>query len=213
MDSILPQSVANVLHVRELDVLMGERLDAIEIETLLVYLIDLVDESALYVLADQFQVLGYNGWRSANTVLEKREIIKQAINLQKRKGTVWAVKEAMRATGFQDAQLIEGVGHWAEFDIVIDISRISDLQANALKLTELVEEYKPARSHLVGVSFSITITETLGASESLTTAGGSDFTDGIGNVDFRYNGAFQYNGVKQYNGTPMETLNLQFIYE
>jgi phage tail P2-like protein len=61
-------------------------------------------------LLNNSMYLGYKGWKLANTEDDKRSLIKKAIELHRYKGTVWAVKEAMKSIGFTDAVLIEHTG-------------------------------------------------------------------------------------------------------
>lgn len=55
----------------------------------------LVDASALPALAEQFHVQGLEGWLFTTDEREKRELIKQAIELHKYKGTIWAVRRVL----------------------------------------------------------------------------------------------------------------------
>ena len=62
------------------------RFQDIDTDVLLVYLVDTIDSSALVHLADQFHIMGYEGWLNTKTDDEKRALIKKAIELHRYKG-------------------------------------------------------------------------------------------------------------------------------
>jgi P2-related tail formation protein len=127
-ETILPDSVAIFPHIQAFDLAAKAWVDDLKLEALLVYIIDQVDEKALYSLAEQFDVLGYKGWKLASTVDDRRSLIKRAIELHRFKGTVWAVKEAMKSIGFTDAVILEHVnGHWANLKCSYSINRCRSL--------------------------------------------------------------------------------------
>ncbi len=166
---ILADSVVDIPHVAAFDLLWSQRLSAIEIDQLLVYVIDTVTAEALPYLADQFDVAGEKGYRLANTDAQRRAIIKQAIELKRYLGTVWAVREAMKSIGFGDADLIEGVDEgtpaidWAKFRVVADLGNERGIPdpSDASELTALINYYKNVRSLLLDISYKCTITDTL----------------------------------------------------
>ena len=83
------------------------RLQAIDLSVLNVYDIDNVDESALYDLATQFNVLGLRGWQLAQTTARRRALIKEAIQLHQKAGTPYAVRRALALVGYPDATIEE----------------------------------------------------------------------------------------------------------
>ncbi|WP_415843458.1 phage tail protein I, partial [Xenorhabdus thuongxuanensis] len=85
------------------------RFDDIDLTRLMVYLIDIVDISALYWLADQFSLLG-DGWELVESEDARRTLIKSAIELHRYKGTPWSIREVIRRFGFGEVDLIEGTG-------------------------------------------------------------------------------------------------------
>jgi len=215
-DVILANSIAGVPHFAAFDLIAKKRLEAIQLDTLLVYLIDTVSESALSFLADQFDVLGYKGLRLATTTDQKREIIKRAIELHRFKGTVWAVKEALKTIGYPDAILTEhvgtGAGAWATFRIEIDAGNNPVSAAAVDELVRMIDEYKNVRSHLLDISYkisfdpdSITLTD-----ESYEGPAVDDSDDIYVGGDFRYNGAYTYNGDRNYS-TDTDILTVTII--
>ncbi|MDI1471939.1 putative phage tail fiber protein [Thermodesulfovibrio sp. N1] len=85
-----------------------DRLGSIDLTPLLIYIIDHVDSSALPHLAWQFHI---EGWELAETDKEKRTLIKRAIELHRYKGTPWAVKEAIKACGYE-----ADISEWFQYD-------------------------------------------------------------------------------------------------
>lgn len=215
-DIILANSIADLPHFAAFDLIAKKRLEAIQLDALLVYLIDTVSEEALPFLAEQFDVLGYKGMRLATTTDQKREVIKRAIELHRFKGTVWAVKEALKTIGYPDAILTEhvqsGPGGWATFRIEIDAGN-NPISAQAVdELVRMIEEYKNVRSRLVDISYKLTFTPdsiTL-ADESHESPAVTDSDDLFVGGDFKYDGAYAYNGDRNYS-TDTDILTVMII--
>jgi phage tail P2-like protein len=215
-DVVLANSIAGVPHFAAFDLIAKKRLEAIQLDALLVYLIDTVSEDALSFLADQFDVLGYKGLRLATTTDQKREVIKRAIELHRFKGTVWAVKEALKTIGYPDAVLTEhvgsGAGAWATFRIEIDAGSNPISAAAVDELVRMIDEYKNVRSHLLDISYKISFDPdavTL-ADESYESPAVDDSDDIYVGGDFRYNGAYTYNGDRNYS-TDTDILTVTII--
>jgi phage tail P2-like protein len=197
IDTILPDSVTIYRDIAALDVAIATWLDTIPVERLLVYNIDQVDVAALPALAEQFDVLGYKGMRLANTEDDKRQVIKRAIELHKYKGTIWAVKEAMKSVGFADAVINEHVsGHWANFSVTLLNAGVGITDATIADLQKMIEEYKPQRSNLVEINMIILVQDEIifdedipGISQDITSQDDIVFTNGL-----LYNSTTIYNG-------------------
>lgn len=215
-DIILASGIADVPHLGAFDLLVKKRFDDVQLDALLVYLIDVVSEDALPYLAEQFDVLGYKGMRLATTTAQKREVIKRAIELHRFKGTVWAVKEALKTIGYPDAVLTEhvqsGPHGWATFRILINAGN-NPISAQAIEeLVKMIDEYKNVRSHLLDISYlisfdgdSITLSD-----ESYEGPAVEDTDDLFVGGDFRYNGLYTYNGDRNYS-TDTDIITLQII--
>lgn len=198
-DTLLPDSIA-VPHIMAFDLLARQRLSQIQLDALLVYMIDTVNASALYWLAQQFDVLGYKGWKLADTEDKKRSLIKKAIELHRYKGTIWAIKEALRTVGYPDAVITEHVTHWAGFTIQLNAG---DTDVNVDQIAEavaMVNEYKNVRSHLMGLQFNIVFDDSLVLQDDSYEAGGDTYSDSVfTGGDFLYNGLYKYDGTKNYS--------------
>jgi hypothetical protein len=94
---------------------LADRLDALDLSVLLTDLIDMVTAEALPLLAEQFHVLGDEGWALAVTEDQRRSLIKNAIALHRYKGTPWAIHQALISLGLENpdlgwpAEVVEGL--------------------------------------------------------------------------------------------------------
>jgi P2-related tail formation protein len=215
---IIPDSLSTAQHLVAFDQLAAERYSQLDLDRVVTYLIDIVSESALEHLANQFDVLGYKGYKQAATVAEKREIIKNAIELKRYMGTVWAVKQAMKSVGYGGAQLVEGAGvgptGWAQFRVVSDLGENGGLTDNsAIELTALINEYKNVRSHLLDISYTANTQDFFGGltDEFNIEFFADDISDTLGlGLPFRYDGTYQYNGTMRYDDDQNENFSITF---
>ena len=218
--TILADSISEVPHLKAFDLLWAQRLSAIEIDQLLVYVIDTVTSTALPYLADQFDVAGEKGYRLATTDEQRRAIIKRAIELKRYIGTVWAVKQAMISVGFGEAQLIEGVDEgtpeydWAKFRVLADLGNDLGLPDTngAAELTGLINYYKNARSLLLDISYQMSITDTIPQLDDELFVGfeAPPFDDIVTHISRRYDATYNYNGAITYSDGN-DTLNVTII--
>lgn len=173
---ILATGIADREHLAVFEAMINERFGGIDTGKVMIYIIDTVDASALYSLAKQFDLLGYKGWKLAQNEQERRDLIKRAIELHRFKGTPWAIKEAVKAVGFFDAQILEGVevfhdatisrdgayehggSNWAHFSVVLDIGNYKGLTEQFVTdVKALINEYKNVRSRLIYLSYMATL--------------------------------------------------------
>jgi phage tail P2-like protein len=151
MDKLsLPPPLASDDRFSILANIAAERFAGIDLTTLLVYLVDLVDVSALPSLAEQFHVQGLEGWLFASSEQEKRELIKQAIELHKYKGTTWAVRRVLEILSLPGT-----ISEWFEYGgkayfFKVEIALIDKGMDEHLfnNLVALIHEYKNVRSKL-----------------------------------------------------------------
>lgn len=115
--------------------------------------------------------LSVDDWNSDWTDGRKRAVIAAAIEIQRHKGTPWAIKRTLAVLGFGSAQLVEHYGanmfdgsvtydgseifapedHWAEYRLVLDQPITI---ARAEKLRRILETVAPARCHLKALDFT-----------------------------------------------------------
>ncbi|EIB1040855.1 phage tail protein I [Salmonella enterica] len=147
---LLPPPLASDERFSILANIAAERFAQIDLTALLVYLVDIVDASALPSLAEQFHVQGLEGWLLAANEQEKRELIKQAIELHKYKGTPWAVRRVLEILSLPGT-----ISEWFEYGgkayfFKVEIKLINQGMDENLfnNLVDLIHEYKNVRSKL-----------------------------------------------------------------
>ncbi|HJU45744.1 MAG TPA: phage tail protein [Chitinophagaceae bacterium] len=199
--SILADSIAHLPHLAAFDLLVKKRFSELELDKLLVYLIDTVDSDAIPYLAEQFDVLGYKGFKLATTEADQREIIKRSIELHRYKGTLWAVREALTSIGFGDAVIVEHVDdHWAKFRVTIELGGRALSITEIDELVKMISEYKNTRSHLADLSYTLTFDDTIIIKDEQADYPSVDETDGVTmGSDFRHNGLVQRDGSRNYS--------------
>jgi len=113
--------------------------------------IDELPEEVLDLLAWQFHV---EGWELATSIEEKRNLVKNAIELHRYKGTKWAIKKVFGLLNMNAVvkEWFETGGEPYTFDVeLLDVVREDTPIA---KLIELINEYKNARSHIGRFDFT-----------------------------------------------------------
>ena len=78
-----------------------QRIEQLPLDGLLTYLIETVPAAYLPELARQFHVMGIEGWIFTADDADRRRLIRESIALHRKKGTPWAVKEALKQVGFE----------------------------------------------------------------------------------------------------------------
>ena len=164
-ESLLPNSIKCPLTLAAEAAI--DRITQLNLSVLDVYNLDAVPVSALYDLADQFNVLGYRGWLLAETEAQRRTLIKNSIELHRTAGTPFAVKQALASVGYPNATIIENPGlrydgsasydgsnqytgaAFGQFIVVLAADR-AEVSASKIDLIiALINEWKNARSHLL----------------------------------------------------------------
>lgn len=155
-ESLIPIKDESSLAFNEL----FDRLGTLDLTPMLVYLVDNVEASALPHLAEQFHVMGDEGWLQVKTEAEKRNLIKQAIDIHKYKGTKYAILRVLEMLSINGT-----VKEWFEYKgdpyfFKVELNFIErGLDGKLIsKLEDLINEYKNERSWLE--SFCIFLTTT-----------------------------------------------------
>lgn len=114
--------------------------------------------------------LSVDTWDSAWSERTKREVIARAVAVHRRKGSVWAVKEAIRAAGFETPVVQERLHRrsyngeiaydgryfhawaraWALYRVLLNRPIRND---QAATVRAILAETAPARSHLLSLDF------------------------------------------------------------
>lgn len=225
--SLLPPPLATDLSMRALEAVQS-RMSDIPLAQGIVYDFENVDASALAHLGEQFHVMGAEGWRLATTDEQKRALLARAVALHRHKGTPWAIREALKAVGFNDLEIAERLpsNHydgslafsgsdvyaaygWAQFRVTADAGDDQPITAEQTALiVETVTAWKPARSHLVDVQHRASATDHIAVSEIEQHAGvlthedrhlwGHRFYDG--SLHFNEGALHSFNGALHYDG-------------
>ncbi|WP_416739207.1 phage tail protein I [Pseudomonas sp. NFX71] len=154
----LPPALAGDERFAQLCELLNEALAELDLNVMLVYLIDLLKPSLLPALADQFSLLDEAAWGLAESEEAKRNLIKNACELHRFKGTPWAIREVIRLLGFGEVTLQEGLhtqpdadpSAWPLYRVVLKRVITND---QAVLLRRLLLSVAPARCRLVSLDY------------------------------------------------------------
>lgn len=90
-------------------------------------------------------------WDPAWTESQQRAVVGASIALHKKKGTAWAVREALLRSGIESVRVIEkpaNAEHWSHFDVDVAVVDRPLTQAAIERVHALIEENKAQRSVL-----------------------------------------------------------------
>lgn len=108
MANILANPIKDKAHLKVFDDMAAERFANIDLSALLPCMIDTVPVEMLPYLAKQRSVLGYKGWRFITTEAEKRALIKNAIEVNKYRGSEWSILEGLKLIGMDPVTIKKG---------------------------------------------------------------------------------------------------------
>lgn len=168
--------------------LVEQRLAAIPLAPLAVYDVAAVPAALLPVLAWQFDALGDAGWDLATTDDARRALVRRALLLHRRRGTPWAIREALTSLGFTVVRIDEGYGRpvcdglylcnglidhsagvaWGFFRVVLGdaVENLALTNAWQEAVARVIEFWKNARSQLAELQIAAGATV-----DQLTSAG------------------------------------------
>jgi len=164
----LPTVMQGIEHIEAFIKVLREELELVDRADLQIFSFETVDARLLDYLADQFDMLGFNGWVLADTEEYKRELLKNAFRLHSLQGTRAGIIEVLKRLGFTNVQITEGwenfddgsdepdVNPWAHMKIEYELADSRELTALiAQNLNGLVETYKRASIKVVSSSYRI----------------------------------------------------------
>ena len=171
-----------------LDEVISNQFDNVDLAPIMVYLVDVVHESALPWLAKQFDVDGFRGFDQCTSIDQQRELIKNAIQLHRNLGTTWGINKACKLIGFTPKSIQENVpiypvgqNIWCAFRVELTPDDLGKIGTGSLTmLKSFISYYKNARSILTEVYFGISIEDSLSLTDELTLSGG-DFNNDFNN--------------------------------
>lgn len=142
-------SPVNDISSRTFDDLFS-RFQNLDTECLLIYLFDKVEESALVHLAEQFHITGNEGWAGCTTLEEKRDLIKNSLNLHRYRGTKYSLVRVLEILGLNGkvSEWFEYGGRPYYFRISIDMNKKGFDEFTEQQLLDLITANKNVRSKL-----------------------------------------------------------------
>lgn len=153
----LPPALAGDERFAILCELLQEEFDSLDLSPMLVYLVDVVPAQVLPHLAEQFHVMGLEGWRYARDDQERRELIKRAIELHRYKGTPWAIEQVLVTLNLSGrvSEWYEYGGTPYRFRVDIELTDRGIDEATYEALVDLIREYKNKRSRLDALTVAL----------------------------------------------------------
>lgn len=154
MDNLSP---INDISSKAFDELFS-RYGSLEITNLLVYIVDSVDASALAHLAEQFHIMGNEGWLYSKNEEEKRALIKNAIELHRYKGTKFALEKVLEILNLNGKifEWFEYSGNPYHFTVNLDLKTRGFDSITETQLLDLIEETKNVRSVMEKLEVNLT---------------------------------------------------------
>lgn len=153
-ESLIPINDINAQAFNEL----FERLGTLDLTPLLIYLVDEVESSALPHLAEQFHILGNEGWLFTSSDTEQRELIKRAVQIHRYKGTKFALEKVLEALNLNGkiTEWFQYSGLPYYFKVIIDLQNRSFDSTTEKQLFDLIEETKNVRSVMEKLEVNLT---------------------------------------------------------
>jgi len=144
MDSLIPINDESSIAFNEL----FNRLGTLDLTPILIYLVDNVEPTALPHLAEQFHILGNEGWLFAGTEQEKRALIKNAVQIHKYKGTKFALEKVLESLNLNGKifEWFDYAGQPYHFRVILDLFNRGFDEITEKQLLDLIEETKNVRS-------------------------------------------------------------------
>lgn len=166
--------------------------------------------------------VGVDEWASAWSEDVKRQVIAAMPEIRRHRGTVWAVKAALKAAGYGDSELIEGVPavtyngeklydatdtyngntRWSHFRVITELDDRAVLHEEIQRARRLILLAKNVRSVLHDLMFRLTtITDIVDAPVDAAVINMSmqQFTDHYA-FGVRYDARVMHSGAVLYNG-------------
>lgn len=156
---IVPGSISNDDQIRSMSDAIQLELDSIQQSISFIELysrIDELPEPILRMLAWEHRVYQYE-WQLAETIEEKRELVKNSFELNKRRGTRWSIERV-----FEILNINATLQEWFEYGGSPFHFRVSVYEKNGQAPTpeqvdlmfKMVSKYKPLRSPLEAVDLT-----------------------------------------------------------
>lgn len=145
---------------------LSKRLNSLNTLQIMTTLVDLLGDDCLPLLAEKWSVTGYDGLLVADSENSKRALIKGAIELHRRKGTPWSIREVFRKLDLGEINIDEGLKsrvydnttvmaipeneRWAYYAIQLN-NPITNEQAKNIR--KVLRNFAPARCTLAVLDY------------------------------------------------------------
>ena len=145
---------------------LSKRLNKLDTSQIMTTLVDLLGDDFIPLLAEKWSVTGYDGLLMADSLESKRALIKSAIELHRKKGTPWAIREVLRKLGLGEVEIDEGLKarvyentnvtsipvdeRWAHYAIKLN-EPITNEQARNIR--KVLRNFAPARCQLAVLDY------------------------------------------------------------
>lgn len=137
--------------------LLFDRLGSLDLTPLLIYLVDNVEITVLPHLAEQFHILGNEGWLFASTDKEKRELIKNAVQIHRYKGTKFALEKVLETLNL-NGKIVEWFDYSGDpfhFKVILELSTRGFDKTTENQLLDLIDETKNVRSVMEKIEINL----------------------------------------------------------
>ena len=133
--------------------------------------------------------VGVEDWDASWPEEQRRKAIDAQMQIALKRGTPWAVREAMRAGGYGEADIQEGLppllhnnqairngteqrggaNRWAMFKVLADLGEGQGVSLHSTaRLVSLIDQAKPLRSVLYAVDYALTIADEANSTDTTT---------------------------------------------
>jgi len=161
--------------------------------------------------------VGVEEWDAHWPEQVQRAVVAATPEIRRHRGTVWAVREALRSAGYADATLSEGLpvlrhdgsglhngvdsysagSRWAQFSVTADIGETQGVSgAERERLLRLIRRAKPVRSVLREVAYRASVTDQLTLEDHLHATAKPALSE-MRPAGLRHNGGLRYNQATQ----------------
>ena len=129
-----------------------------DLKPLMIYAFDHVIAKLLPLLAEQFHILGDEGWNFAQTEQEKRNLLKSAIDIHRYKGTKYALKKVLETLNMSGdiREWFEYGGEPFHFKVLLNIFDRGLSDELEQQLLRLINKFKNKRSVLEAIEIFLT---------------------------------------------------------
>lgn len=161
--------------------------------------------------------VGVEEWDSAWPEQIKRDVIAATPDIRRHRGTVWAVREALRSAGYADAHIEEGLPHlrhdgaeshngeddysggtrWAQFRVIADIGEDRGVGAiERERLVRLISRAKPVRSVLREIAYQASVNDSLEMADEYSITAIQSLAE-VRPAGIRYDGSINHSQAQQ----------------